>query len=321
MAQQNEHVGMNKTGVQMSPFDTKAMLSDDNILARGHTGDETAAVRLRQSYITEGDNLGSIPVPGTVKGMASMGMHMLTGDMPQVLLDKMAERLAMERTATRLYDALLTKLAVVSDSRSSISLDQVASIRGDEARHALLLADAIASLGGDPTSMTPSADLAGVEAMGLVQVLNDPNTSLAQSLHAVLTAELIDGVGWETLIALSEEQGHPDLVDGFSTASQQERKHLAMIQTWYEETVGLGAQGRASVDHATSAAATPGATLSEPGVATDASAGDPNLGATAGNTSGADLGATSNLAGAGTGDGASDSTVNQGIVSPDGTTH
>lgn len=290
MAQQNEHVGMNKTGVQMSPFDTKAMLSDDNILARGHTGDQTEAVRLRQSDITEGDNLGSIPVPGTMKGMASMGMHMLTGDMPQVLLDKMAERLAMERTATRLYDALLTKLAVVSHSRSSISVDQVASICGDEARHALLLADAIASLGGDPTSMTLSADLAGVEAMGLV--------------HAVLTAELIDGVCWETLIALS---------------------------AWYEETVGLGAQGRATVDHTTSAAASPGAPLSEPSVSADGG-GDPNLGATADNTSGADLGATSHLAGGagagtgavagtGTGDGASGGTVNQGIVTPDGKTH
>jgi hypothetical protein len=127
-----------------------------------------------------------------------------------------------------------------------------------------LLAESIASLGGDPTSMTPSADLAGVEAMGLVQVLNDPCTSLAQSLHAILTAELSDGVGWETLVALADEQSHPGLVDGFSTALQQERKHLAMIQTWYEEAVGLGATARASVDHSTSAAATPGAGLAEP---------------------------------------------------------
>jgi hypothetical protein len=43
MAQENEHMGMNKTGVQMSPFDTKAMLSDDNILERGYVADETAA--------------------------------------------------------------------------------------------------------------------------------------------------------------------------------------------------------------------------------------------------------------------------------------
>ncbi|HEX8479065.1 MAG TPA: ferritin-like domain-containing protein [Telluria sp.] len=272
MAQENEHMGMNKTGVQMSPFDTKAMLSDDNILERGYVADETAAARLRQSYIRESDGLGSIPVPGTMTGMASMGVHMLMGDMPQVLLDKMAERLAMERTATRLYDALLTKLEVVTAGRSSINLEQVASIRGDEARHALLLADAIASLGGDPTSMTPSADLAGVEAMGLVQVLNDPCTSLAQSLHALLTAELSDGVGWETLVALAHEQSHPDLVDGFSTALQQERKHLAMIQTWYEEAVGLGAEGRANVDHRTSGAATPGAALAEPDLSASSTA-------------------------------------------------
>lgn len=298
MAQDKEHVGMNKTGVQMSPFATKAMLSDDNILTRGHAGDESAAARLRQSYIEEDDGLGAIPAPGTVKGMMSMGMHMLKGDMPQILLDKMAERLAMERTATRLYDALLTKLEVVGEGRTTINLQQVASIRGDEARHALMLAESIASIGGDPTSMTPSADLAGVEAMGLVQVLNDPGTSLSQSLHAILTAELSDGVGWETLIALADEQGHTDMVDSFSTALQQERKHLAMIQTWYEEAVGLG--DGAVADHSTSGAATPGVGLAEPDTAAmtgAAAAGTATDGVTAAGTSmgantGADLGAT-----------------------------
>ncbi|WP_182989426.1 ferritin-like domain-containing protein [Massilia sp. Se16.2.3] len=214
MAQEKEHVGMNKTGVQMSPLQTKAMLDDDRIIARGHPGDETAMAQLRQSYIAEGDNVGSIPMPGTMKGMVSMGVNMLKGDKPQVLLDKLAERLAMERTATRLYDALLTKLAVVNEGRASINLDDVASIRGDEARHALLLRDAITSMGGDPTAMTPSADMAGVEAMGLVQVLNDPRTSLAQSLHAILTAELSDGVGWET----------PDRAGGGARAGRHGRR-------------------------------------------------------------------------------------------------
>jgi hypothetical protein len=65
-------------------------------------------------------------------------------------------------------------------------------------------------------------------------------------------------------VALAREQSHPDLVDGFSTALQQERKHLAMIQNWYEEAVGLGAEGRANVDHSTTCAATPGAALAEP---------------------------------------------------------
>lgn len=241
MAQQKEHVGMNKTGVQMSPLQTRAMLSDDNIITRVHPGDETQMAQLREAYIAESDEgLGSIPLPGTMKGAASMAFNMIKGDKPQILLDKMAERLAMERTATRLYDALLTKLDAVADAGLAITREDVASIRGDEARHAILMKEAIESMGGDPTAMTPSADLVGVEAMGLVQVLSDPRTSLAQSLHAILTAELSDGVGWETLIALADEHEQADLVERFSDALMQERKHQAMIQSWYEEAVGLG---------------------------------------------------------------------------------
>ena len=240
MAEKTEHMGMNKTGVQMSPLNTKRMLEEDQrILTRGQPGDETQMAELRQGYIREAKGYGSIPVPATLKGMAATALDMMKGDRPQILIDKLAERLAMERTATRLYDALLTKLAVVGEGTLSITSEDVASIRGDEARHALLIAEAIASIGGDPTAMTPSADNVGVEAMGLVQVLNDPRSSLAQSLHALLTAELSDGVGWETLIALAHEMGHRDMVDGFSDALLQERKHQAMIQSWYEEALGL----------------------------------------------------------------------------------
>ena len=240
MAEKTEHMGMNKTGVQMSPRNTKRMLEDDpRILTRCQPGDETEMAELRQSYIREAKGYGSIPVPGTLKGMAATALDMLNGERPQILIDKLAERLAMERTATRLYDALLTKLAVVGVGTSAINTEDVASIRGDEARHALLIAEAIASIGGDPTAMTPSADNVGVEAMGLVQVLNDPRSSLAQSLHALLTAELSDGVGWETLIALAHEMGHGDMVDAFSDALLQERKHQVMIQSWYQEALGL----------------------------------------------------------------------------------
>lgn len=240
MAEKTEHMGLNKTGVHMSPRNIKHMLEEDErILTRGQPGDETRMAELRQAYIREADGYGSIPVPATIKGMASTALDMLKGERPQILIDKLAERLAMERTATRLYDALLTKLAVVDAGKLSIGAEDVASIRGDEARHALLLAEAIASIGADPTAMTPSADNAGVEAMGLVQVLADPRSSLAQSLHALLTAELSDGVGWETLIALAHEMGHRDMVEAFGDALLQERKHQAMIQSWYQEALGL----------------------------------------------------------------------------------
>lgn len=238
MTQQTVHAGMNRTGVQMSPIDSRAMLEDDGSL-RGEAGDEGASADLRTSYITESDGIGSVPLPATVTGAVAMGVAMLRGDSPQILLDKLGERLAFERTGTRLYEALITKCEVMLDDDISMAVEDLEAIRADEARHFLMLSAAIESLGGDPTSQTPSADLVGVEAMGLVQVLNDPRTSLAQSLHAIVTAELSDKAGWETLIALADEHALPGMVNDFTVALDQEREHLALVQTWYEEAIGL----------------------------------------------------------------------------------
>jgi rubrerythrin len=238
MAQQTEHVGLNKTGIQMSPIDSKEMLDvDEN--ERGQPGDESEAVEVRSSYIAESDGVGSVPLPATVSGALAVGVMALKGDSPQILLDKLGERLAFERTGTRLYDALITKCEVMLDGQISMAVEDLAAIRADEARHFLLLKDAIETLGGDPTSQTPSADIVGVESIGLVQVLNDPRTSLAQSLHAIVTAELSDKAGWETLIALADEHELAEMVNDFTLALNEEREHLALVQTWYEEALGL----------------------------------------------------------------------------------
>ena len=236
MALQTETMGMNRTGIQMSPIDSKAM-QDAAVGTDG--GDESALADMRNDYIANADALGSVPLPGTLGGAMNVGMQILKGDSPHILLDKLGERLAFERTGTRLYDALITKCEVMLEGDISMTIDDLEQIRADEARHFMLVSDAIASLGGDPTSQTPSADLAGVESMGLVQVLNDPRTSIAQSLHAIVTAELCDKAGWETLVALADEHDLTDMVDDFTNALNQEREHLALVQTWYEEAIGL----------------------------------------------------------------------------------
>ena len=234
-----EHVGMNRTGIQMSPLDSQAMQDVDPALTGHPVGDESALTEVRNEYIAQADALGSIPLPGTLTGAVNMGVHMLKGDSPQILLDKLGERLAFERTGTRLYEALITKAGVMLTGQISMTIPELTQIRGDEARHFLMLKETIETLGGDPTSQTPSADLVGVESQGLVQVLNDPRTSLAQCLHAILTAELCDKAGWETLIALADENNLTDLVEEFTTALDEEREHLSLVQTWYEEAIGL----------------------------------------------------------------------------------
>jgi rubrerythrin len=235
---QEQHMGMNRTGIQMSPYDSRAMQDSEGSTA-AEDGDRTASTELRGDYIVNADPLGSVPLPGNVEAAFNLGLAMLKGERPQVLLDKLGERLAFERMGTRLYDALLTKCKAMLDGSISMTIDDLEEIRSDEARHFLIVSDAIESLGGDPTSQTPSADLAGVEAAGLVQVLNDPRTSIAQSLHAIVTAELADKAGWETLVALADEHNKPDMVEDFTQALNQEREHLALVQTWYEEAIGL----------------------------------------------------------------------------------
>jgi len=136
-----------------------------------------------------------------------------------------------------------------------MTLADLQKIRQEEARHFAIVADAIETLGGDPTSQTPCADLVGVESMGLMQAVTDPRTTIAQSLHAILVAELTDNAGWEMLIALVEDQGQNSLITDFSVALDEERTHLQQVQTWFEEaTLGAAISDGALVDDISDAA-------------------------------------------------------------------
>jgi rubrerythrin len=230
-------MGMNRTGIQMSPIKSREMME---ILPESTTMEgEALMAAARNPYIASADQLGSIPPPGTLKGAFNVGMTVMKGESPQILIDKMAERLAFERSGVRLYEAFITKCEVLLDDQISMTVADLRRIRDDEAHHFAVVRDALESLGADPTCQTPSADLVGVESMGLVQVLTDPRTTIAQSLHAILAAELVDKAGWETLIALADANKLDELVQEFSEALEEEREHLALVETWYSEALGL----------------------------------------------------------------------------------
>ena len=54
-----------------------------------------------------------------------------------------------------------------------------------KATHEMLVWNALRQLGADPTCITPLADVNGVASVGVMQLLADPRTSIAQSLHAI----------------------------------------------------------------------------------------------------------------------------------------
>jgi rubrerythrin len=232
-------LGQNRTGMQMSPLHSEALLisaRDAAAMLEPVEPDQPEAMlmsELRREYVNEAEALGSMPPPGTMTGALKAGVGMLTGKRLQVFIDKVAERMAYERGGTRLYDAALVKVAALA-AGTPVTMERVKQIRNQEAEHAELLRQALIDLGADPTAQTPCADLVGVQSMGLMQSVTDPRTSLAQTLSSLLAAELIDVASWEMLSRLARSMGREDLAERFDQALEQENDHLSTISRWYE---------------------------------------------------------------------------------------
>ncbi|RCL58197.1 MAG: ferritin Dps family protein, partial [Pseudomonas sp.] len=70
-------VGSNFTGVQMSPKDTKRLLEAVNEIHPDVPGDERGMLVERTERAAEADRIGSVPVPGSAKGMLKTGFDMM----------------------------------------------------------------------------------------------------------------------------------------------------------------------------------------------------------------------------------------------------
>lgn len=89
---------------------------------------------------------------------------------------------------------------------------------------------------------SPCADMAGVTSLGIMQVLTDPRSSMAQCLQAMLMAELTDNAGWELPIKLADNLGYEEMKTEFETALAHEEEHLMQVRTWLSECVLDSAQ-------------------------------------------------------------------------------
>jgi rubrerythrin len=238
----------NRTGMQRSPVQSQELLQStaDHADPGLPNPEADGLAEVRAEYIEDAEPLGTIPAPLTVTGAVKSAANMLTGRRLHVFMDKLAERLAFERGGTRLYDALLAKhLAAPLDGEGDVKVtrDTLIEMRNEESEHFLLVSDSITELGGDPTAETPSADVAGVQSMGLVQTVTDPRTSLVQSLSAILAAELVDNAAWELLVQLARGMGQDEMAAQFERARLTEARHLKVIRGWYT-SLTLAESGR-----------------------------------------------------------------------------
>jgi rubrerythrin len=231
-------VGMNRTGLDMAPLAKDDMINYAQAESGRAPDSDGSFEAVHMAYIEEAERVGSVPVPATVKGMAKTAVSKLAGKKPEVLIDKLGERLAFERAGTRLYEAMLLKCGAAPDGLNNpIDVSQLARIRDEEEAHFHLVHMHLERLGADPTAMTPCADIVGVQGMGLMQVISDPRTTIAQALNALLTAELTDNASWELLIELAGQTGNDEMATAFGEALQHEAEHLRLVRGWLREAV------------------------------------------------------------------------------------
>jgi rubrerythrin len=223
-------LGHNYTGTQMSPENTKKLMDAIDQMPPDVPGDASSMAAARKIMNAEAEGIGTVPVPGSVKGKLKSGFDKALGKRPELLVDKLGERLAFERAGVRAYQAMLAKLEA-SPSRDSELIATLRQIHDEEASHMRIVKDAMETLGADPTAQTPCADVSGVIGMGAMQVLTDPRTNISQALNALLTLELTDNAAWDLLVDLAQKAGHPHISDTFKHALSQEERHLTTIKS------------------------------------------------------------------------------------------
>jgi rubrerythrin len=209
----------NQTGVSSNPQMAARMLAIVDDVPPTSTGtpygDDAVRFDYTQAVEPKHRSYGSVPPPK-----------------PQLLTDQLGARLAFERTGVRLYEALISKVDALGSFKGGPDRTQLQALLNDEHCHFSLLHAAILELGGDPTVVTPAADLVGVIASGVLKVITDPRTTVLESLEAILVAELADTAGWNALTAIARKAGKKKLARSFAEAEQTEEKHRALVTAW-----------------------------------------------------------------------------------------
>lgn len=228
------HLGANRTGVDMSPVDSKAMASGAQELTNVDPGPGELRAGIEQAYLSEANLVGSVPVPGTLKGVFKSTMEKAAGRNPEVFINKLGQRLAFERTGTRLYEAVIRKCQALEAAGEALpfTVDEIDHLRSEELQHFHMLKQCIQEIGADPTAMTPDADVSAVASMGYQRAMSDPRTTVPQCLQLLLELELADVAGWDMLVTLAKDMGMDEMARRFQEARRQEDEHERKVRDW-----------------------------------------------------------------------------------------
>jgi hypothetical protein len=214
--------GANHTGLALHPEQLKEMIRGTSEFPPTSSGGPADIAQVRVEHAR------AWPAHATMPASTQVAREKLP------LLDKLGARLQFERTGTRLYDALISKLDAYGGFDGGPSRHDLLLIREQEHAHVLLVQELIRAIGGDPTAVTPCANLQATASKGIGEVLVDPRTSFVECLETILVAELADHESWESLARTAQSLDDGDLTAKIKQAQQTEDEHLMKVRGWLE---------------------------------------------------------------------------------------
>lgn len=211
--------GDNRTGIALHPEFAAEMLKGTQEFGPTSGGGPELLAENRVRVAAMSTPMGTMPP------VSSVPLEQLA------LLDKLGARLQFERTGTRLYEALISKLDAYGTFEGGPSREDLLQIRDEEHGHMQLVQALIVQIGGDPTVVTPCANLQAVASRGIGDVLMDPRTTLLECLDAILVAEMTDHESWELLVRLAAPTA-AELEAKLQEAQETEAEHLVKVRAW-----------------------------------------------------------------------------------------
>ncbi|HWU90031.1 MAG TPA: ferritin-like domain-containing protein [Kofleriaceae bacterium] len=223
--------GENHTGIALHPEFALEMVEGTTEFGPTSSGgpEQIAANRVRVAKVSE--------PAATMPSSPQVAAELLP------MLDKLGARLAFERIGVRLYEALISKYDAYGTFRGGPTREDFVYMRDQELRHLGIAHHAIQQLGGDPTAVTPCANVQAVASRGVVDILVDPRTNLVECLEALVIAELTDHESWEHLVPLVAPVRDKDLEARIREAERTEAEHLTKVRGWLAAAAKLTASG------------------------------------------------------------------------------
>ena len=236
---EEQQLGMNKSGTMMAPIESAKTEKGAAQYTQPTAGSSDAIGENRLFYMKDADVQVTLPISPSLKGMAKGMMDKLKSG-NYGFVDKLGDRIAFERTGTRLYEALLVKYEGTEDKDNLPPLELLKQFHREEREHFIMLCEVMKQIGGDPTAVTPCANIDAVASQGWIQVMTDPRTSFEQCLHIIHLAELADTDSWEILVEMAEANGMKEFSNEFRNALAQEENHLLNVRNWMKSFAQAG---------------------------------------------------------------------------------